>query len=233
MHKDLTLPHMQPLVEFVLRMRDRYVDGYVPNFDPDDGGVNAEILFLFEKPGPKTEPTEGGSGFISQDNNDPTAKATKDFLLKAGIDRKKIIIWNSISAWNGTIRYTKKEMTHTKQELEELLSLLPALRWIVLVGRNAQKITKLVDLSSYKVLNSPHPSPKVRSTNPEVWKSIPVIWRQTNKRNHEKYWIIGAITAITIFVISWYILDVIPCDSPRSVGPDCEEIIQELERQEG
>lgn len=90
MHKDLTLPHMQPLVEFVLRMRDRYVDGYVPNFDPDDGGVNAEILFLFEKPGPKTDPTEGGSGFISQDNNDPTAKATKDFLLKAGVDRKKL-----------------------------------------------------------------------------------------------------------------------------------------------
>ena len=104
-----TEPHMAPLVAFVNRLRERYPDGYVPHFDKNDGGVNAEILFLYAKPGKMTCPNEGGSGLISQDNNDRTANATKDFLAKADIDRKKIAIWNTISAWNGNSKITPIE----------------------------------------------------------------------------------------------------------------------------
>ena len=70
-------PHMIPLVAFVDRLRKRYSDAYVPHFDQNDGGIEAEILLLFEKPGPMTDPKRGGSGLISQDNNDPTARAAK------------------------------------------------------------------------------------------------------------------------------------------------------------
>ena len=52
-------------------------------FDLLGGGINAQVLFLFEKPGPMAL----GSSFISRDNDDPTAEATFRFLQQAGLDR--------------------------------------------------------------------------------------------------------------------------------------------------
>ena len=176
--KNLSQPHMSQLVEFVKRLRKRYPDGYVPDFDPDDGGVDAEILFLFEKPGRKTDPSLGGSGFISQDNNDQSAEATKRFLIEAGINRKKIVIWNTISAWNGTTKITAKESQHSVEEFQELLTILKKIRCVVLVGLKAQKIEEKVDLGKYQVVRSYHPSPKVKASNPDLWSSIPNTWRQ-------------------------------------------------------
>ena len=177
--KNLSQPHMFELVEFVKRLRQRYKNGYVPDFDPDDGGVNAEILFLFEKPGPMTDPVNKGSGFISQDNNDLTANATKNFIVQAGIDRKKIVIWNLISAWNGKIKFSAKEKIYALEEFQELLSILKKVKSIILVGKEAQKIEKKIDLSNYKVLKSYHPSPKVKSINPNFWKTIPNVWQES------------------------------------------------------
>ena len=176
--KNLSQPHMFELVEFVKRLRQRYKNGYVPDFDPDDGGVNAEILFLFEKPGPMTDPVNKGSGFISQDNNDQTANATKNFIVQAGIDRKKIVIWNVISSWNGKIKFSAKEKIYALEEFQELLSILKKVKSIILVGKEAQKIEKKIDLSNYKVLKSYHPSPKVKSINPNFWKTIPNVWQE-------------------------------------------------------
>src|SRR5258707_532063 len=90
----LALPHMARLVSYTAGLR---LDGMqVPEFDPLDGGVDAKILFLFEKPGPMTaeDGRRAGSGFISRDNNDPTAEATFDFMGQAGIPRKSTVIWN-------------------------------------------------------------------------------------------------------------------------------------------
>ncbi|NCF48791.1 MAG: uracil-DNA glycosylase [Bacteroidetes bacterium] len=175
-----TEPHMAPLVAFVNRLRERYPDGYVPHFDKNDGGVNAEILFLYAKPGKMTCPNEGGSGLISQDNNDRTANATKDFLAKADIDRKKIAIWNTISAWNGNSKITPIEKKYSVEEFQELLSIV---RCIVLVGREAQQTQNKdkVFLSRYKVLESFLPSPRVEKIYPHKYWGIPDIWRQANQ----------------------------------------------------
>ena len=49
-------------------------------------------MLLFEKPGPMTDTIVGGSENGSViDNNDETARSTKLFLNKAGIDRKKLL----------------------------------------------------------------------------------------------------------------------------------------------
>jgi len=83
------------------------VHGDVPDFDPLDGGINAEVLFLFEKPGPMTS----GSGFISRDNDDPTAETTMDFMAKAGLARERTVTWNVIPWWwNGTTKVTPAEL---------------------------------------------------------------------------------------------------------------------------
>src|SRR5271170_2745460 len=56
----LTLPHVAPLVRYTEQLRSR-PGACVPEFDPCDGGIDARILFLFEKPGPKTDVARGGS----------------------------------------------------------------------------------------------------------------------------------------------------------------------------
>ena len=92
----LALPHVAPLAAYACSLR---VHGKVPDFDPRDRGINAEVLFLFEKPGPMAS----GSGFISRDNDDPTAVATMDFMAKAGLARERTVTWNVVPWWNGTV----------------------------------------------------------------------------------------------------------------------------------
>jgi hypothetical protein len=46
-----SLPHVAHLSKFAAKLR-REGKGKVPDFDPLDGGAKAQVLFLFEKPGP-------------------------------------------------------------------------------------------------------------------------------------------------------------------------------------
>jgi hypothetical protein len=46
-------PHILPLTNYVRALRARD-DREYPYFDPADGGVEARLLLLFEKPGPMT-----------------------------------------------------------------------------------------------------------------------------------------------------------------------------------
>jgi hypothetical protein len=177
----LNQPHVAPLPQFVHALRDRD-DREYPYFDPADGGVDATILFLLEKPGPMTVPTgkglRQGSGFISRDNDDPTAEASFRFYLEAGVDRRRSVVWNVIPGWNGTIKVTPAELRAGVADLGELLSLLPRLRTIVLVGRRAARAEPLIrDLGDYAVFHSAHPSGQVRAGNPHLWAEIPLIWK--------------------------------------------------------
>ena len=83
--------------------------GEVPYFDPLDGGIDARVLCLFEKPGPMTDsrPRAGkriGSEFISRNNDDRSAEATFRFMVQAGIPRELTVTWNVVPSWNGTRR---------------------------------------------------------------------------------------------------------------------------------
>lgn len=50
----LEAPHMQALVHFVRELRaTESTDLAIPDFDPWDGGCNAELLFVLEAPGPR------------------------------------------------------------------------------------------------------------------------------------------------------------------------------------
>ena len=57
-------PHIAPLTSFVLGLRTLHPDQEYPYFDPLDGGVDADLLFLYEKPGRITSNKGNGSGFI-------------------------------------------------------------------------------------------------------------------------------------------------------------------------
>lgn len=179
-------PHISPLTDYVHRLRARDDNEY-PYFDPADGGIKATMAFLFEKPGPMTVPKgrdkRSGSGFISRDNDDPTAEATYEFFQKAKIRREHTILWNTVAGWNGTRAIKRDELLGGVADLRDLFELLPKLQVVVLVGKKAEKAEALVsEIPNIEVFKSPHPSPLVRASYPERWNSIPAIWKAAGDR---------------------------------------------------
>ena len=78
----LALPHMAPLAAYVAGLRRPGIE--VPDFDPLDGGTEARVLFLLEKPGPQAAPSRTvreDAGFISRDNGGGTAEALRRVML--------------------------------------------------------------------------------------------------------------------------------------------------------
>lgn len=178
--------HIAPLTRYVDQMRKR-PDVEVPYFDPLDGGVNAKILFLLEKPGPMTAAkysTEAkGSGFISRNNNDPTANATWDFMNNINLPRVQTVTWNVIPWWNGTMTVTSAELRDGAGCVRELVDLyLPKLEAIVLVGRKAQSAKPHLESLGVRIFCSAHPSPRVKASYPKQWHDIPVQW--TKAKNY-------------------------------------------------
>lgn len=177
-HALLATPHMHQLNLYARDLRVR-LRTEVPEFDPLDGGVNARVLFLFEKPGPMTSAHGGkvGSGFISRNNDDPTAEATTTFMTKAGLSRKDTLLWNVVPGWNGTTKVTAKEVAEGAVLAKELVAILPKLEAIVFVGRKAERARKHLKDLPLRFFTSVHPSPKVRATMPDRWATIPSAWK--------------------------------------------------------
>lgn len=180
----LSQPHMTSLVAYAEDVAAR-LSVEVPMFDPADGGVEARILFLKEKPGPKTSTARlgfTGSGFISRDNDDPTAEATYDLMQKIGLDRKQTLMWNVIPGWNGTIKLTDDERRRGLAEMPRLLALLPKLEVVVLVGKQAWKAEPYFANTQIELFKSYHPSRRVQNSYPNHWRSIPAVWAEAASR---------------------------------------------------
>jgi hypothetical protein len=170
-------PHIKPLSEYAAKLRTR---GDVPDFDPLDGGIDARVLFLFEKPGPMTSQRAGrersGSGFISRNNDDPTAEATFRFMEQARIPRKVTVTWNLVPWWNGTRSVTLRELQEGQECLRELMKLLPRLRAVVMVGGKALRAKPYLETTDQTLFSSAHPSPLVKARFPKRWNAIPLEW---------------------------------------------------------
>jgi len=154
--------HIAPLTEFVEKLRAEVGShGSIPYFDPWDGGIDAEILFLLEAPGARALFT----GFISRNNPDETAKNFFELNRDAEIPRKRTVTWNIVPWYIGTgmrIRAAGKTDTDAGiRALTRVLDLLPKLRAAVLIGRKAERASQLLAQlrPAVKVFKSPHPSP--------------------------------------------------------------------------
>lgn len=181
----LTMPHVAKLTAYAAKLRLRG-SVEVPDFDPLDGGEDARVLFLFEKPGPMTADGSkfkgrSGSGFISRNNDDPTAEAILSFMQEAGIPRKLTVCWNVIPCWNGTRKVTVSEIRDGVGCIKELILLLPKLSAIVMVGQKAAKARPYLESTKKKLFTSDHPGPLVKARFPERWKAIPSEWAKVGK----------------------------------------------------
>lgn len=155
-------PHVRSLTAFVHNLRrEAGPEAKIPYFDPWDGGVKAEVLFLAEAPGPKAVL----SGFVSQNNSDESAKNSFQFIQAAGIPRNLIVRWNVVPWYIGSGKKIRaansSDVKDGARHLKSLLNLLPRLRAVVLVGKKSQMAEGLIStlLPNLKVFKSPHPSP--------------------------------------------------------------------------
>ena len=170
----LAQPHVAPLASFVDRLRRQQRGSRVPDFDPWDGGVQAECLFLLEAPGPKSV----ASGFVSRNNPDETAKNFFELNHEAGLSRSRTITWNVVPWYVGDesrIRpVTAADIDASAPYLAELLRLLPRLRAVVLLGRKAQRIRRVLEAmpKRLELFDCPHPSPLSVNGRPERRREI-------------------------------------------------------------
>ena len=155
-------PHIKPLTDFVATIREEKGLGYdVPYFDPMDGGVEGKVLFVLEAPGPKAV----HSGFISRNNPDQSATNMFGLLTEARFRRDETILWNIVPWYIGDERH-KKIRAAKREDIEEglpylyrLISLLPNLKAIVLVGKNAWKARSFIEeREKIQIFQSYHPS---------------------------------------------------------------------------
>lgn len=180
-------PHVAPLNDWVRDLQARIgPEAIIPWFDPDDGGVDASVLWLLEAPGGKATRERGGSGFISCDNNDATAENALRTREEAGLDRKLVVHWNVIPYYIGSntkIRaWDPADVAAAGPLLAELLALLPNLRCVVLGGGAAQRAWKDFGPTSpaMQVIECPHPSATNVNTRPGTREAIVDAWRAAN-----------------------------------------------------
>ena len=136
---------MRPLMDLVRALRLRGHN--VPNFDPNDGGVNAQALFLFETPGPRAV----GSGFVSRDNPDPTARNFGKALDMAGFLRSEVVLWNVVPYCVSTVdqnkNVTRTQIRNAITDTQDFVNCLPKLAAVVFCGRSAQHARKFLHFS--------------------------------------------------------------------------------------
>jgi Uracil DNA glycosylase superfamily len=132
----LRLTHIAPLNALVddLRTEGR---GWVPYLAPMYGGVEAEMLAILRDPGPMTDSSERGSGFLCLENDDPAAELYASLLDEAGIAPSRMVAWNAYP-WYINRKPTSAELAIGVGPLKRLLDRLPRLRVVMLHGGDAQ-----------------------------------------------------------------------------------------------
>ena len=166
----LTDGHVRPLQDFVVNLRRSIPkDRFVPDFDPWDGGTSAVCLQLLEAPGKWAK----ASGFASRNNNSRTSMNLFEACHRAGLDRRKTIMWNLVPWYIGTV--TKVRAANTDdiaegiQHLRDLILLLPRLKVVMLLGGKARKARAPLSsqLPHLCFVESLHPSDMALNQRPE------------------------------------------------------------------
>jgi uracil-DNA glycosylase len=149
-------PHVKPLTELIRSWETK--DRRFPLVDPEDGGVEAKVLFLQHTP----SSTAVRSGFVSRENLDRTAPRADRWLTEAGFERGDYIRWNvvpyCISTEVSDGKATGEEVREAAQRYTlPLLAMLPKLKVIVFCGGKAQaQIKHLGRLDGLELISTYH-----------------------------------------------------------------------------
>jgi hypothetical protein len=133
----LRLPHIAPVNALVDELTDPAGRGWVPYLAPAYGGVAARVLCVLRDPGPKTNAAAGGSGFLSPENDDATARRFAALLDGASLPVSEILAWNAYP-WYINSKPRAAELDAGVEPLRRLIVLLPRLRVVLLHGGSAR-----------------------------------------------------------------------------------------------
>lgn len=133
----LTAPHVAPINAFVDSIRDRDGRGWAPYVPPHHGGVDARVISILRDPGPATR-LGTGSGFISVENDDPTAERMARLFDRFGIPSRVVLPWNAYPWYINAAPNTAQSKAGALVLLE-LLELTPEIDVVLLQGRDAEK----------------------------------------------------------------------------------------------
>lgn len=169
----LSLPHISPLVKYRFEAKRKSgIELPFPQLDPFDGGIHAHILLLLATPGRQAN----GTGFVSQNNPDPTAKRIFDICQEEEIPRHVTILWNIVPWYLGNERKTNnptaQDIRTGKSLLPGLVGVLPEMKSIVLMGSIAQKASDVLKDIGCKVFYCPHSGNRTRISNPNFETEI-------------------------------------------------------------
>jgi uracil-DNA glycosylase len=133
---------------------------HVPWIDPFCGGIEAKILLVLLRPGPRGAMA---SNFLSLANSDATAKNMVQVVTEAGIRYRELTFWNAIP-WSGPReeKITSAMLERGAGMLARLIPLLPTLKAVILIGREAQRLEpSMPNEPSIQVFRCAHPGPFV------------------------------------------------------------------------
>lgn len=139
----------------------------VPYFDPRAATEGVDVLVLLQDPSGEAQL---GSGFISRDNNDPTAHNSTLAAEAGRLPYSRSLHWNVVPWWVANPAFGRRSLTAEARRaapfLAELLCLLGSPPQVVLLlGKQAQKawFSMLIDapreVRALSVVTAPHPSP--------------------------------------------------------------------------
>jgi hypothetical protein len=128
--------HIAPINRLVDELNADPIRDGAPYVAPLYGGVNARLLSVLRDPGPKTQGSQGGSGFICLENDDPTAEFMCRLIYDARISAQEAIPWNAYP-WYINRAPKAAELEAGIEPLLSLIRLLPNLRVVMLHGGSA------------------------------------------------------------------------------------------------
>jgi hypothetical protein len=156
-----TAAHVAPINTFVDRLRDRDGRGWAPYVPPHHGGIDARVVSILRDPGPATQ-LGIGSGFLSTENDDPTAERMARLFDRFGIASRVVLPWNAYP-WYINAAPNAAQSQAGAVALLELLELTHDIEAVLLQGRDAQRAWQRAcaldrDLASrYSVHSTIHP----------------------------------------------------------------------------
>ena len=130
--------HVAPLNSLADRIADSVglPHGHVPYVDPDQGGTKARVLVLLDNPSTKAE-AGTGSGLLSLDNNDRTARNCREAYERAGVSWSDVVHWNVVPFPVAGVKNggsTPAERARSAQWTREFVALCPNLEIVLLLG---------------------------------------------------------------------------------------------------
>ncbi|MGW6425918.1 uracil-DNA glycosylase [Nocardia sp. NPDC055053] len=134
-HSLIYIDRLAPINQLVDALRSEQGE-WMPYVAPTYGGIEARILAVFRDPGPRTQ-QDKGSGFLSLENDDPSAERHLGFVTDAGISPTELTVWNTYP-WYINRNPASGEIDRGLGPLRRLIDLLPELQVVIAHGGAAQ-----------------------------------------------------------------------------------------------